>query len=117
MPHKNVVVYNEHAKAEESYAGVPLTDLLTLVGVPVGKDLHGKAFLIYLLAEGTDHYQVLYSLSEVDPVNHAGEVIVADTLNNAPITTDGAFKLINSEDKRPARWVRNLAVVTVKSAD
>jgi hypothetical protein len=116
MPHKNVVVHNEHTRTEEAYAGVPLTDLLTLIGVPMGKDLHGKAFLIYLLAEGTDHYRVLYSLSEVDPVNHTGEVIVADTLNNAPIIADGAFKLVNSEDKRPARWVRNLSTITIQSA-
>jgi len=117
MPHKNVTVFNEHAKVNETYTGVVLADLLTKAGVPVGKDLKGKAFLLYVVAEGTDHYRVLYSLSEVDPVNHSGDVIVADSLNGAPLTTDGAFKLVSSEDKRPARWVRNLTRITVKAAE
>ena len=117
MPHKSVTVFNEHAKANESYTGVLLTDLLTKAGVPTGKDLKGKAFLMYVLAEGTDHYRVLYSLDEVDGANHTGDVIVADTLDGAALTTDGAFKLVSTEDKRPARWVRNLTAITVRSAE
>ncbi len=117
MPHKSVTVFNEHAKANEIYTGVLLTDLLSKAGVPTGKDLKGKAFLMYVMAEGTDHYRVLYSLDEVDGANHAGDVIVADTLGGSPLTTDGAFKLVSSEDKRPARWVRNLTAITVKSAE
>jgi hypothetical protein len=42
LPHKTLTVYNEHTKANETYAGVPLIDLLTPLGVPEqprGKDL------------------------------------------------------------------------------
>jgi hypothetical protein len=117
LPHKSIIVMNGHANAKESYAGVPLTDLLAKVGVPVGKDLKGKAYVMYAVAEGTDHYRVLYSLDEIDGAAHQGDVIVADTLDGAALTTDGAFKLVSSEDKRPARWVRNLTTITVKIAE
>ena len=117
MPHRSITVANEHTRGTESYTGVPLTDLLAKTGVPVGKDLKGKALLFYLLAEGTDHYKVVYSLNEVDSSNHSGVVIVADSRNGAALTMDGAFKLVSSEDKRAARWVRNLATITVKSAE
>jgi DMSO/TMAO reductase YedYZ molybdopterin-dependent catalytic subunit len=117
MPHTTVSVYNEHAKANESYSGVALTDLLAKAGAPTGEKLRGKGFLLYVVAEGTDHYKVVYSITETDPLNHAGDVIVADSLNGAPIGADGAFKLVNSEDKRPARWVRNLSAITLKSAE
>jgi hypothetical protein len=30
---------------------------------------------------------------------------------------DGQFKLINSEDKKPQRWVRNLSSISVRSAE
>jgi hypothetical protein len=60
---------------------------------------------------------VVYSLAETDPLNHTGDVIVADSLNGAAIAADGAFKLVSSEEKRPARWVRNLSAITVKSAE
>jgi hypothetical protein len=117
MPHKTVAVYNEHAKTNESYSGVALSDLLAKAGAPTGEKLRGKGFLIYVVAEGTDHYRVIYSLDETDPVNHTGDVIIADSVNGAPITTDGAFKLVSSEDKRPARWVRNLSAITLKTAE
>ncbi len=116
MPHKTVAVYNEHAKANESYSGVALTDLLAKAGAPTGEKLRGKGFLLYVVAEGTDHYKVVYSIDETDPLNHNGDVIVADSLNGAPIAEDGAFKLVSSEDKRPARWVRNLSAITLKGA-
>lgn len=117
LPHKTISVYNEHTKANEAYEGVPLTDLLAKAGAPTGEKLRGKGFLTYVVAEGTDHYKVVYSLDETDPANHAGDVLVADTQDGAPITTDGAFKLVSTEDKRPARWVRNLSAITLKTAE
>ena len=60
-------------------------------GVPLGPALKGKAFLMYVVAEGTDRYRVLYSLSEVDPVNHTGEVLVADTMNGAALAAPSSW--------------------------
>ena len=46
-----------------------------------------------------------------------GEVIVADTMNGQPLDAkSGPFKLVVTEDKRPARWVRNLVSIELKSA-
>jgi hypothetical protein len=117
MPHKTISVFNAHIKKQESYSGVPLADLLLKVHAPVGDALKGKLFATGVLAEGTDGYKVLYSIAEVDPVMHTGDVIVADTVNGEPLTTTGAFQLINTEDKRPARWVRNLDSITVIPVD
>ena len=41
LPHKTVTVDNEHTKADETYSGVPLMELLLKVGAPekpMGKD-------------------------------------------------------------------------------
>jgi hypothetical protein len=113
LPHKTVAVFNAHTKAQEQYAGVPLADLLAKVGVPSGEDVRGKLFLLGIVASGTDGYGVLYSLAEVDPAIHTGEVIVADTLDGQKLSKDGAFKLVSSEERRPARWVRNLTSISV----
>src|ERR1700681_1805464 len=67
LPHKTVAVFNAHSKANETYSGVPLADLLDKAGVPLGESVRGKLFMIGVVAEGTDHYGVLYSLAEVDP--------------------------------------------------
>ena len=113
MPHKSMSVYNHHSQANETYSGVPLADLLAKVGVPLGDKVTGKLFMMGVVAEGTDHYRVLYSLAEIDPSIHTGDVIVADSVNGQKLGNDGAFKIVSTEEKRPARWVRNLDEVSV----
>lgn len=109
---KTVTVTNGHTNASEEYSGVLLVDLLP--NTPTGKALHGKALATYVVAEATDHYRAVLSLAEIDPSFHPGDVLVADTLNGKPLDArDGPYKLIVTEDKHPARWVRNLVSITV----
>jgi Oxidoreductase molybdopterin binding domain len=113
LPHKSVSVFNAHSKANETYSGVPLADLLSKVGVPLGENVRGKLFLTGVVASGADGYGVLYSLAEIDPSIHTGDVIVADTVDGKKLDKDGAFRMVSSEERRPARWVRNLASISV----
>lgn len=113
LPHKTVSVFNSHAKINERYSGVPLTELLAKVAVPLGEQVKGKLFLTGIVAEGADHYDVLYALAEVDPSIHTGDVLVADSVDDHKLEKDGAFKMVSTEEKRPARWVRNLTSITV----
>jgi len=117
MPRTTVTVHNEHSKADEGYSGVRLADLLGKMGAPLGHDLRGVALSGYIVATGSDGYVAVVALAEVDPTFHSGEVIVADTMNGAPLDAkSGPFKLVVTEDKRPARWVRNLVSIELKSA-
>ena len=117
MPQKTVTVHNEHTKADETYTGVLLGDLLAKYGFPVDKTTHQRMLRSYLVAEGTDKYWVLYSVTEIEGSEHTGEVIVATNMGGKPLGGDGQFKLIDSGDKKPQRWVRNLSAITVKSAE
>jgi hypothetical protein len=113
LPHKAISVFNSHTKANEKYSGVALVDLLAKVGVPQGENVKGKLFMTAVVAGGTDKYSVVYALAEVDPSIHTGDVIVADSVDGQKLGNDGAFKLVSTEERRPARWVRNLADITV----
>jgi hypothetical protein len=118
LPHTTVTVHNPHTNAEESYSGVPLMDLLGRLGIPHGHDLHGKALSDYVVAEGSDGYRVTLALAEADPEFHSGQVIVADAMNGKPLDAKtGPFRLIVTEDKRPARSVHNLISIEVKQAE
>jgi hypothetical protein len=44
LPHKSVSVFNAHSKANETYSGVPLSDLLSKVGVPLGRVSEVRSF-------------------------------------------------------------------------
>jgi hypothetical protein len=117
MPRTTVSVHNEHSKSDETYGGVRVADVLAKLGAPLGHDLRGVALSGYIVATGSDGYVVVIALAEVDTTFHSGEVIVADTMNGAPLDEkSGPFKLVVTEDKRPARWVRNLVSLELKSA-
>lgn len=113
LPHATVTVFNAHSKVNETYSGVPLATLLDKLGVPQREKVRGPLFLTGIIAEGTDGYKVLFSLAETDPTIHTGQVLVVDILDDKPIAEDGAFKLVSTEEKRPARWVRNLDKISV----
>lgn len=113
MPQKTVTVHNEHTKADETYSGVALADLLAKYGFAVGPSTHRKMLRSYISAEGTDQYWVLYSTTEVEGSEHTADVIVATSMNGRPLGDDGKLKLIDSADKKPQRWVRNLAAITL----
>ncbi len=118
MPQKTVTFHNVHTKTDEVYSGVPLTDLLAKYGAPTGDKLRGKAISDYIVATGSDGYKAVLSLAETDPNFHPGEVIVADTMGGQPIgDKDGPFRLVVTEDKRPARCVHNLVSIELRAAD
>jgi hypothetical protein len=113
LPHKTVTVMNHHTNASETYSGVALSDLLAKIGAPQGSDVKGKLFLLGVIATGTDNYSVLFALAETDPTIHTGDILVADQMNGQKLDKDGAFKLVSTEEKRPARWVRNLNSISL----
>jgi hypothetical protein len=118
MPQKSVTFHNVHTQADEVYTGVPLTSLLVKYGAPAGDKLHGKPLSDYIVAAGSDGYKAVLSLAETDPAFHPGEVLVADTMNGKPIgEKDGPFRLVVTEDKRPARCVHNLVSIELRTAD
>lgn len=115
LPHVTINVYNEHAKANQTYSGVPVMALLQPLGVP--DKPHGKDFRLYLVAEGSDGYQVVYSVAEVNQDVHDATILVADSMDGKPLGDNGPLQLVATGEKRPARWVRNLVAIRVLSAE
>jgi len=116
-PQTTVTIHDHHTNADETYSGVPLIDLLAKLGVPHGADLKGKALGTYVVATGSDGYKSVVALGELDPEFHPGVVLIADTMDGKPLDKAGPFRLVVTEDKRPARSVRNLVKVEVRTAE
>jgi hypothetical protein len=117
-PHKTVTIFDHHTKRNETYSGVPLMDLLAHLGVPHGKDLMGKALADYVVATGSDGYKSVVALGEIDSEFHPGVVLVADAMDGKTLDAKtGPFRLVITEDRRPARSVRNLVSIDVRSVE
>ncbi len=118
LPEKTVTFHNVHTNADETYTGVPLTDLLAKYGAPTGDKLRGKGLSEYIVATGSDGYKAVLALAETDPSFHPGDILVADTLDGKALDAkQGPFKLVVTEDKRPARCVHNLVSIELRTAE
>ena len=118
MPHVTATVMNAHTNTNETFSGVPLIDLLTKVGAPTGHDVRGKVLSEYVVATGSDNYRSVIALAEAEPDFHPGRVLVADQIDGKPIDPkQGPFRLVVTEDQRPARSVRNLVKLEIKQAE
>lgn len=114
MPRKKLAVLNPHEKKQEAYEGVALEELLRRAGVPQGEKLRGAAMATYVIAEAEDGYRVTFSLAELDSGIVDSEILVADSMDGAPLPAKvGPFRLVAPHDKRPARWIRMLKSLTV----
>jgi len=118
LPRTTIKVHDAHTNADETYSGVRLADLLAKMGVPLGSELRGQALADYIVATGSDGYLIVLALAEIDPSFHPGEVLVADMMDGKPLDQhSGPFKLVVTEDMRPARSVRNLVSIELKEAN
>jgi DMSO/TMAO reductase YedYZ molybdopterin-dependent catalytic subunit len=117
MPRKTLRVENPHTKKAEVYEGVPLEALLQKAGVPQGEQLRGAGLVSYALVDAADDYHVLFSLAELDTSFQDSEVLLADTMDAAPLAAgEGPFKLVAPHEKRPGRWVKMVGAITVGQA-
>jgi DMSO/TMAO reductase YedYZ molybdopterin-dependent catalytic subunit len=114
MPRTSVTVKGEGNDEETTYEGVLLYDILKKAGAPLDKQLMGKALASYVLAEARDGYQVLYTLTEIDPSFTSNKIIVADTVNGKPLFPyQGPLRLVVPGEKKGARSIRMLEKITV----
>jgi hypothetical protein len=109
MPHTSVTVTNPATGKKESYSGVRLSDLLILVGAPLGREFYGVALSTYVSLD-----DVVFSLGEVEPGLQSGEVLIADSKDGHSLgAPQGPFLLVVSTDTARARWVKHLRTIAM----
>jgi hypothetical protein len=73
---------------------------------------------MYVVAEASDGYRVVFSLAELDCEFVDSDVIVADTMNGASLgPNQGPFKIVAPHDKRPARRIRMSKSLTIAQSE
>lgn len=115
LPQVTLHVHNAHRNTEETYSGPLLSDVLARAGLHASRETQPLILHSSIIATGTDHYFVLYSAAEVEPMFSKGQVIVAVMKSGLPDTEGGLIQIINTSDAKPARWVHGLDNINVMS--
>lgn len=97
-----------------AYSGVDLWYLLnTVAGINAPAAAKNPSLSMYVVATGSDGYQTLIALGEIDPGFGAKPDLVAYALDGAALTTNGFARLVLPQDQQPGRYVSNLVDLEV----
>jgi len=101
----------------QRHAGVSLWALLNAQGgLAIPASPRNTALGYYVVATGSDGYQAVFSLAELDPGIGERPVLVAYELDGAPLDRSGMARLVVPGDKKRGRWVANLSGLEVRAA-
>ncbi len=113
LPRRTVRAKNHDGK-ECSYEGVELREILIRAGVKFGKELKGRRLASFVLVEAADKYQVVFALPELDSLFTDRVILLADVCDGEPLSdSDGPLQIIAPDEKRHARWVRQVTSLTI----
>jgi len=99
---------------EHTFKGVMLWTILDSAGVTLGKDLRGENLAKFVLVKASDGYEVVFSLPEIDPEFSDKIILLAHEVDGKPLAaTEGPFRLVVPQDKKHARWIRQLTSIQV----
>jgi hypothetical protein len=108
----------EHESPTATYEGVLLGSILERAGVPRGEKLRGKALRTIIVITATDGYEVVFTLPDTDPAFTDRLIVLADTKDGKPLPEkEGPFRIVVPAEKRPARWIRNVKTISIKTVD
>ncbi len=94
-----------------------MRELLTRAGVPAGDALRGAELAKTVLVTGADGYRVSFALVEFDPAFTDRVAILADRKDGTLLAGNASpFQVILADEKRPARWVRQVVSIEVRAA-
>lgn len=114
MERRTVVTTDRGLKT--TFEGVALRDVLAKAGVPLGEALRGQALARIIIATATDGYHVVFAIAEVDAAFTDQVILLADKRDGRPLLPDtGPLQVVVPQDKRPARWVRQVTKLDVRN--
>jgi DMSO/TMAO reductase YedYZ molybdopterin-dependent catalytic subunit len=99
---------------EHVYGGVALVEILRQAGVTLGGQLRGENLVKYILVSAADGYKVVFALPEIDPDFVGQTILLAYTVDGKPLPAgEGPFRLVVPNEKKHARWIREIVSIRI----
>jgi hypothetical protein len=112
LPHTNIM--SGAPGAQITYEAVPLLSVLEKGGLNLGETLRGKRMASCLLVEAADGYKVVIALPELDPEFTNKQVALAYLRDGKPLDEkEGPYRIVIPDEKRMARWVRQVTTLKI----
>jgi hypothetical protein len=91
--------------------------VLEVRGMTTSLALSGKELADYVVVDARDGYRVVFALAELDAGFTDRLAVLADRMDGKAIdSTSGPLRLVVPDEKRPARWVRQVSRITLLRA-
>jgi Oxidoreductase molybdopterin binding domain len=88
--------------------------VLEKAGAGFGESLRGNRLAFCLLVEAADGYRVVIALPEIDPAFTDKQVVLAFSKDGKPLDDkEGPYRLVIPDEKRMARWVRQVTALKI----
>jgi len=92
-----------------AFEGVALRAVLEKGGVEFGQSMKGRRMASCLLVEAADGYRVVIALPELDPAFTDKQIVLALLKDGKPLDDkEGPYQIVIPDEKRMARWVRQV---------
>jgi hypothetical protein len=112
LPHVKVTTHG--SETSTTFEGVVLRAVLEKAGVEFGHSMRGKRLASCLLVEAADGYRAVFALPELDPDFTDKEVVLAYLQDGKPLDEKaGPYRIVIPEEKRMARWVRQVTKLKI----
>ncbi len=117
-PHTLEVTYlSGEDTISATYTGVLLWDLLSAAQPNYNANVRNDRLSMLLVVTGSDGYQAVVALAEIDPEFGDKPVLLAYDENGTPISDDlGGLRLVVPGDERGGRYVRGVANISLRDA-
>lgn len=114
---RQTVSAKDHDGKTATFEGVALIEILRLAGVEFGEKLRGKNLALFLVVDAADGYRAVFALPELDPAFTEQTIILAERRDGKALSeAEGQWRIVVPNEKRPARWVRQVVTLTLRRA-
>lgn len=88
--------------------------VLEEAGVEFGQSMRGNRLASCLLVEAADGYRAVIALPEIDPDFTDKQILLAFSEDGKPLDAkDGPYRIVIPDEKRMARWVRQVTKLKI----
>jgi hypothetical protein len=113
-----VKVTTHEGDTSVTFEGIALKAVLEKAGLEFGHSMRGKRLASCLLVQAADGYRVVIALPEIDPDFTDKQIVLAFLQDGKPLDAKaGPYRIVIPDEKRMARWVRQVTKLKIVAVE